>query len=267
MRPLFTSLDEESASVARGSQEANLFVVADGVGGAAAGELASGKTVETLAEQISTAAGCFYMSGSDAEHEFIAKMEEAMQAAHERVRTELAMDGSRPASTATMLTMVWPRAYIFHVGDSRGYYLRGERLKQFTRDQTVGEFMVDAGLLTEEAAQKGGLNEVLTHAIGGDESTPSVGLLDFLGGRRPPDVLRWLDQARLGRGDQGGARQCHQCRGRLPRASRGGARRRRQRQHHHRRRADARRLIVLGQVSGARTPRGLRSSSVPPSPS
>ena len=113
---------------------------------------------------------------------FMDKLEAAMYAAHERVKTELAMDGSRPASTATMVTLIWPRAYIFHVGDSRGYYLRDGQLKQFTRDQTVGEFMVDAGLLSEEQAQKGGLNDVLTHAIGGDESTPAIGLVDFRAG-------------------------------------------------------------------------------------
>ena len=185
MEPLYTSLPNDGSCLTGGEQEAFIFVVADGVGGAAAGELASGKTVETLAERIAMAAGCFYMSGAEAEQEFIGRLEDAMQAAHERVRTELEMDGSRPASTATMITMIWPRAYIFHVGDSRGYYLRGKHLRQFTRDQTVGEFMVDAGLLSEEQARKGGLNDVLTHAIGGEESTPSIGLIDF----RTGDVL------------------------------------------------------------------------------
>ena len=183
MQALYTSLEDDG--LVEGEQEAYLFVVADGVGGAAAGELASGKTVETLAQQISTAAGCFYIGGAEAEHEFIGRLEQAMHAAHHRVRTELAMDGSRPATTATMVTLIWPRAYIFHVGDSRGYYLRDNHLKQFTRDQTVGEFMVDAGILSEEQARKGGLNDVLTHAIGGDDSTPSIGLVDF----RDGDVL------------------------------------------------------------------------------
>jgi protein phosphatase len=84
-----------------------------------------------------------------------------------------------------MVALFWPRGYHFQVGDSRGYYLRGGRLRQFTRDQTVGEFMVEAGLLSEEQARKGGLHNVLTRAIGGDESTPAVGVLDFRSG----DVL------------------------------------------------------------------------------
>ncbi len=186
LQALHTSLDGdgESESVG-GSQEAHLFVVADGVGGAAGGELASRKTVETLAYEISGAAGCFYRSDADEEQEFIERLEAAMLTAHERVRNDLAMDGARPASTATVVALFWPRGYIFHVGDSRGYYLRGDRLQQFTRDQTVGEFMVDAGLLSEEQAKKGGLHNMLTHAIGGDESTPAVGLLDF----RQGDVL------------------------------------------------------------------------------
>jgi protein phosphatase len=185
LEPIFTSLTGGAGESVRERQEAHLFVVADGVGGAAAGELASGKTVETLALEISAAAGDFRRFDADGEQEFIERLEGAILAAHERVRTELAMDGTRPASTATMLALFWPRGYHFHVGDSRGYYLREGRLRQFTRDQTVGEFMVDAGLLSEEQARKGGLHNVLTRAIGGDESTPAVGVLDFRSG----DVL------------------------------------------------------------------------------
>lgn len=185
MEPLYTSLSTELEPAAGSAREAYLFVVADGVGGAAGGELASGKTVETLAEQIAVAAGSFYSTEPGAEDELIGRLEEAIGKAHERVRSELEMDGARPASTATMVTLLWPRGYIFHVGDSRGYYLRRGRLKQFTEDQTVGDFMVDHGILSEEQARKGGLHDVLTRAIGGDEATPAVGVLDFEAG----DVL------------------------------------------------------------------------------
>lgn len=165
-----------------GEQQAWLFVVADGVGGGVAGELASRKTIETLAREIATASGCFHMSGTDEEHEFIERLEAAMQAADERVKRELAMAGGLSATTASMVVLLWPRGYIFHVGDSRGYFLRGERLRQFTRDQTIGEFMVDAGMLSEEESARRGLHNVLTHAIGGEDSTPSIGLLDFKSG-------------------------------------------------------------------------------------
>lgn len=185
MDPLFTSLSEDLTPTAQAAREAYLFIVADGVGGAAGGELASGKTIETLAEQIATAASSFDAADAQAEDELIGRLEEAIQKAHERVRSELEMDGARPASTATMLTLLWPRGYIFHVGDSRGYYARGDRLEQFTSDQTVGDFMVAAGILSEEQARKGGLHDVLTHAIGGDEATPAIGVVDF----EPGDVL------------------------------------------------------------------------------
>lgn len=176
MRPLFTGLED---GIEAREVSAYLLVVADGVGGGAAGELASSKTVQVLAEQIARSAGCFYDADPESEHDFIGRLESAMYEAHERVKTELAMDGGKPASTATMVALYWPRGYVFHVGDSRGYFLRRGELKQFTRDQTVGDFMVDAGLLSEEQAKKGGLHDVLTHAIGGDDSTPSIGLVDF----------------------------------------------------------------------------------------
>jgi protein phosphatase len=63
--------------------------------------------------------------------------------------------------------------------------LRKGRLRQFTRDQTVAEFMVDAGRITEEQARESKLANVLTSAIGGDQAAPSVGLVDFEAG----DVL------------------------------------------------------------------------------
>ena len=176
MRPLYTGLGD---GISAREVEAYLLVVADGVGGGAAGELASSKTVQVLAEQITRSSGCFYDVDPASEHDFIGRLESAMYEAHERVKTELAMDGGKPASTATMVALYWPRGYVFHVGDSRGYYVRRGELKQFTRDQTVGDFMVDAGLLSEEQAKKGGLHDVLTHAIGGDDSTPSIGLVDF----------------------------------------------------------------------------------------
>jgi protein phosphatase len=84
-----------------------------------------------------------------------------------------------------MATLVWPRAYIVHVGDSRAFYLRKGRLRQLTRDQTTGEYMVDAGAWTEEMARKAPLGGALVSALGADELTPAVGLVDLL----PGDIL------------------------------------------------------------------------------
>jgi protein phosphatase len=156
---------------------AHLLVVADGVGGVAGGDLASGSAVAALADYLGPTSGCCYAFDPDQEHEFIEKLEGAAALADQRVR-EHSPSGKGPATTLTMLLLLGDRAYSVHVGDSRGYHYRAPRLRQFTRDQTMGELMVDEGVMTEEQADKAGLQNVLSGALG-NMYTPEVGLLDL----------------------------------------------------------------------------------------
>jgi protein phosphatase len=172
-----TSLPDPEALGQFGRASAQLFIVADGVGGVAGGQLASGTAVQALAEYIGRTAGCYYNYDVDVENEFLEQLERAVERAHERVRA-FAGKGQGPATTVTMVTLVWPRAYVIHVGDSRGYYLRQGRLRQFTRDQTMGELLVDEGVVTEEQARSSRLDNVLASAVGGDLH-PSIGLVDL----------------------------------------------------------------------------------------
>ena len=172
-----TSLEDVSAFDRFGQTAAHLFVVADGVGGVAGGELASGTAVQALTQYIAQTAGCYYTVDVTGEHEFLDRLEQAAHHAHDRVRA-FSPKGQGPATTLTMVTLLWPRAYIVHIGDSRGYHLRGERLRQFTRDQTMGELLVDEGVVTEEQARDSGLDNVLASAVGA-EISPSIGVLDL----------------------------------------------------------------------------------------
>ena len=87
------------------------------------------------------------------------------------VRVMAPITGGRSvlAGALTMALLVWPRAYIVHVGDSRAFYLRKGRLRQLTRDQTTGEYMMSSGAWTEEQARNAPISGTLTSAIGGDE--------------------------------------------------------------------------------------------------
>jgi protein phosphatase len=165
--------------------EALLFVVADGVGGRPGGALASETAVTALVEYIGQAAGCFHNLDVDRENEFLDQLESGVLEAHRRIVAEHGDRREGPATTLTMATLVWPRAYIVHVGDSRAFYLRKGLLRQLTRDQTTGEYMVDAGAWTEEQARQAPMAGALVSALGGDELTPAVGLVDL----RPGDVL------------------------------------------------------------------------------
>ncbi len=166
-----------------------VFVVADGVGGMAGGALASETAVTTLVEFLGQATGCFNRIEPDNEHELLEELEAAVHAAHRKIMEKYgggARSGrnapSGPATTLTMALLVWPRAYIVHVGDSRAFYLRKGRLRQLTRDQTTGEYMVNMGAWTEAQAATASIGSTLASAVGADEMTPAVGLVDLQAG-------------------------------------------------------------------------------------
>ena len=163
--------------------EVHLLVVADGVGGAAGGKIASSVAVRAVVEYLAEAVGCVHDFDVDREQAFLDHLSRAVERGHERLKEMFQTQGG-PATTLTMVTLLWPRAYVVHVGDSRGYYARNGRLRQFTRDQTMGDYLVDIGAVTEQHAQKAGLYNVLSSAVGGD-LVPTVGIVDMADG----DVL------------------------------------------------------------------------------
>ena len=157
--------------------EIQILVVADGVGGAVGGKIASSVAVRAVVEYLAEAVGCVQDLDVDREQTFLDHLSHSVERGHERLKEMFQTQGG-PATTLTMVTVIWPRAYVVHVGDSRGYFLRHGKLKQFTRDQTMGDYLVDIGAVTEQHAQKAGLYNVLSSAVGGD-LVPSVGLVDL----------------------------------------------------------------------------------------
>ena len=179
---LHTNLDDVDIIDRLSRPEAYVFVAADGVGGLVGGQFASGLAVHSVVEYLGEAVTCFRGSDVEEEHEFLDHLTRAVDRAHRRLREGFGEKG--PATTLTMVTLVWPRAYVVHVGDSRGYYLRRGRLRQFTRDQTIADMVVDQGKATEEQARELGLHNILASAVGA-ELAPAVGLIDL----EPEDVL------------------------------------------------------------------------------
>jgi protein phosphatase len=179
---LHTSLEEVEAFEHAKQSEAYLFVVADGVGTVGGGRIASSTAVRTLVTYIGRTMGCYYGYDVESENEFIGQLESAVQHAHDTLLAEFSSKGTGPATTLTMATLIWPRAYLIHVGDSRAYHLRRGRIRQITRDQTMGELMIDQGIMTEEQVSRSSLSNTLSSAVGA-EIKPTVGLMD----------LRWGD--------------------------------------------------------------------------
>jgi PPM family protein phosphatase len=178
-----SSVSPEALAGRFGVESAHLLAVADGVGGRADGEIASGRTLTAVLQFLGRAAGCFHGGDITIEHDLLQSLEGAVRDVHNSLFAEFGGERAEvPATTLTLLLLVWPRAYVVHVGDSRAYVRRRGRLQRLTRDQTLGQHMFAAGVWTEEQAERAGAPATLTSAVGGTELIPVVGLVDLEAG-------------------------------------------------------------------------------------
>ncbi|MGH7625360.1 MAG: PP2C family protein-serine/threonine phosphatase [Gemmatimonadaceae bacterium] len=163
-----------------GAADGHLLVVADGVGGGPAGDQASKAAITALLSYVSETVGCFHQYSAAKEHELFDRLEDSVRGVHEQLRTDDKQEGGQsPATTVTMVLLIWPRAYLIHVGDSRAYVRRRNRVQRLTHDQTLGEYMVGLGAWTEEQAAVSGPAATLSSAIGGPDLEPVIGLVDL----------------------------------------------------------------------------------------
>ena len=183
MEVYHTSLPDPSR-LAGVERLALLAMVADGVGGAAAGEEASRLALEGVTQYVSQALHCFYTSDPSDDSVFIRTLEEAALKVHNELAAASKADtGLRGmATTLTLWLGVWPSAYLLQVGDSRCYVLRDGELIQLSRDQTMAEDLVEQGVFTRADAAHTRWAHVLSSAIGGPQAAPVVRRLRFAWG-------------------------------------------------------------------------------------
>ena len=164
---------------ARGLMEANrpaaiqahgaLFAVCDGMGGAAAGEIASQLAVDILYERMIDGLEQKRDSGRD---EIARRLVRAVETAGQRIFQEAKLDRTRRGmgTTVTAAALVDDHIFFAQVGDSRGYILRGDTLTQITRDQSLVNQLIEAGQLTEEEAETFEHNNIILQALGTSET-------------------------------------------------------------------------------------------------
>jgi len=148
------------------------FIVADGMGGHAAGEVASAMAVETVRKTLEGARGeidTFKRAPTDAGRRAIVQLlQSAVLSAHQAVfqRGQHEADKAGMGTTLDVVLVAGPEAFVAHVGDSRTYLVRDGRSSQITTDHTVAEVLVIEGKLTIEEAQVSPLRTILVNAIG-----------------------------------------------------------------------------------------------------
>jgi len=146
--------------------EAGFAVLADGMGGHNAGEVASRMAVELVSAKIRADASLQRLLGSSAEALMAQYIEEANTALLEAASTNAEYHGMG----TTLVAAVWHESAVTygHVGDSRLYRFRRGRLEQLTRDHSMVQEQLDLGVITPEQARFAVNRNVLTRAVGID---------------------------------------------------------------------------------------------------
>jgi protein phosphatase len=158
-----------------------VFIVADGMGGHAAGEVASEMAVRIISREIGSLRG---VTDDQAGERIQRAIVSANEAIFERTLSE--HDKRGMGTTTTVLALLPGRYLVGQVGDSRAYLLRNGSFLQLTKDHSYVQEQVDAGLLTPEQARVHPYSNVITRCVGaGSEVVPDL----YFGTLNPGDVL------------------------------------------------------------------------------
>jgi PPM family protein phosphatase len=174
-------------SIFEGDQAAEtvgLFVVADGMGGHQAGEVASALAARLVAGSLMQEVYIPYLRQATHQAEQLSlteALQQAVEAANQAVHVQVPGSGT----TLTCALVINGRAYLAHVGDSRAYLYYNQELKQITRDHSYVDKLVELGQISVEAAAVHPQRNVLYRAVGqGDQLEIDIHLLDLPLGSR-----------------------------------------------------------------------------------
>ncbi|MBI3567760.1 MAG: serine/threonine-protein phosphatase [Gemmatimonadetes bacterium] len=153
-----------------------LMMVADGVGGGAGGAEASRFTLDAITAYVTRGMHAYYTADPADDETFSKALERVALRVHQKL---LARSNADPAlhgmaTTLTLFLGVWPRCYLLHVGDSRCYLWRDGVLQQQSRDQTMAEDLLAAGVIKKDDRAHKQWSHVLSSAIGGPQTAPVV---------------------------------------------------------------------------------------------
>lgn len=158
------------------SRQENVYAmaVADGVGGAAFGELASELALRTCWELTGRAPRWGFSLSEVETKELLESVNVFVQLIHQRIQAEATHTFKGMGTTLTGVLTAGRDAFVAHVGDSRAYLHRGGKLHRLTHDQTLAELMVQTGMIAsvDEAAER--FRNTLVSCLGGNYSEVDV---------------------------------------------------------------------------------------------
>ncbi len=143
----------------------SILMVADGMGGAAAGEVASEMATETVYEHLINS---WVPDKDSSPKQFAYRLRQAVEVANERIHAYATQHPELKGMGTTMTAagVMGDQIYLSQVGDSRAYLVRGKEAIQLTKDQSLMQRLVDAGELTEEEAERSERKNIILQALG-----------------------------------------------------------------------------------------------------
>jgi serine/threonine protein phosphatase PrpC len=156
------------------NDDLELYMVADGMGGHLGGEFASKMAVTTVEEVVQRLSGpdSTHVQGiSSPEAPYGERLRFAIKEAGRRIFDQALYDESlRGMGTTTVAVLIHDdKAYVAHVGDSRGYFIRGDKIEQVTEDHSLVSEQVKAGILSADDAKGHRLKNIITRSVGYQE--------------------------------------------------------------------------------------------------
>jgi serine/threonine protein phosphatase PrpC len=178
-----TSLPPES--LPRRSEDGGYgYLVADGIGGHVAGDVASQLAINTIIEQVLAMPDWILRLDDESLVEEVMRRTEDLfrhinQVLNERAKADPSLTGF--GTTLTMAASIGKVLFVTSIGDSRAYLFRNKLLQQLTSDHTFAQGLADRGLISQEEVAKHRMRNVLTRSLGAESSDaqPDVQRLDL----------------------------------------------------------------------------------------
>ena len=190
------------------------LMVADGIGGRAAGELASRRALQALVEVATRVPDWILEWDKVPDADLVRRANEYFSRVNDVLESEALADPALRGmgTTMTVVYLLDEAMLVAHVGDSRAYRFRGGRLERLTHDQTMAQALADAGVIAEADVASHRQRHVLTGALGASGGAPRVEFgrhdlvdgdrillaSDGLSGMLPDDAIAHLLSARAG---------------------------------------------------------------------